>query len=67
MQNREELRKKGHNGSRKTTCRKRGKKYHFQKGGGINIVFGPKYRPLGPYGVNSRKKTRGKKSHATVP
>ncbi len=23
-----------------------GEKYHFQKGGGINIVFGPKYRPL---------------------
>jgi hypothetical protein len=24
-----------------------GKKYNFQKGGGgINIVFGPKYRPL---------------------
>jgi hypothetical protein len=49
MQNREELRKKGHDGSRKMTCRERGKKYHFQKGGGINIVFGPKYRPLGRY------------------
>jgi hypothetical protein len=48
MQNREELRQKGHDGSRKTKCRERGKKYHFQKGGGgINIVFGPKYRPLG--------------------
>jgi hypothetical protein len=46
MQNREELRKKGHDGSRKTTCRERGKKYHFQKGEGIIIVFGPKYRPL---------------------
>jgi hypothetical protein len=47
MQNREELRKKGLVGSRKTTCRERGKKYHFQKGGGgKNIVFGPKYRPL---------------------
>jgi hypothetical protein len=23
-----------------------GKKYHFQKGGGINIVSGPKHRPL---------------------
>jgi hypothetical protein len=48
MQNREELRQKGHDGSRKTKCRERGKKYHFQKGGGggINIVFGPKYRPL---------------------
>ncbi len=46
MQNREELRQKGHDGSRKTTCRERGEKYHFQKGGGGNIVFGPKYRPL---------------------
>jgi hypothetical protein len=46
LQNREELRQKGHNGSRKTMCRTRGKKYHFQRGGGINIVFGPKYRPL---------------------
>ncbi len=46
MQKREELRKKGYDGSRKTTCCERGKKYHFQKGGGINIVFGPKYRPL---------------------
>ncbi len=34
MQNREDLRQKGHDGSRKTTCRERGKKYHFQKGGG---------------------------------
>jgi hypothetical protein len=50
MPNREELRQKGHHGSIKTICRKRGKKYHFQKkggGGGINIVFGLKYRPLG--------------------
>jgi hypothetical protein len=47
MQNWEELRQKSHDGSRKRTCRERGKKYHFQKGGGgINIVFGPKYRPL---------------------
>jgi hypothetical protein len=42
----EELRQKGQNWSRKTTCHKRGKKYHFQKEGGINNVFGPKYRPL---------------------
>jgi hypothetical protein len=28
-------------------CRERGKTYNYQKGGGgINIVFGPKYRPL---------------------
>jgi hypothetical protein len=47
MQNREEFRQKGHDESRKMTCPERGKKYHFQKGGGgINIVFGPKYRPL---------------------
>jgi hypothetical protein len=46
MQNTEELRQKGHDRSRKTMCHKRGKKYHFQKGGGINIVFRPKYRPL---------------------
>jgi hypothetical protein len=47
MQNMEEIRQKGQNGSRKTTCRERGENYHFQKGGGgINIIFGPKYRPL---------------------
>ncbi len=34
MQNREELRKKGHDGRPKPTCRERGKKYNFQKGGG---------------------------------
>jgi hypothetical protein len=45
MQNRKELRQKGHDGSRQTTCREKGKKYHFLEGGG-NIVFGPKYRPL---------------------
>jgi hypothetical protein len=31
---------------------KEGEKYHFQKGGGINIVFGPKYRPLKKQGKN---------------
>ncbi len=46
MQNREEFRQKGHDGSRKTTCRERGKNIIFRRGGGINIVFGPKYRPL---------------------
>jgi hypothetical protein len=46
MQNRLNVRQKDHDGSLKTTCHERGKKYHFQKGGGINIVFGPKYRPL---------------------
>jgi hypothetical protein len=33
MQNREELKQKGHDESLKTTCRERGKKYHFQNGG----------------------------------
>jgi hypothetical protein len=46
MQNREELRQKSHNGSQKNDVSREGKKYHFQKGG-INIVFGLKYRPLG--------------------
>jgi hypothetical protein len=46
MQNKEELREKGHNGSRKMTYRERGKNIIFRRGGGINIVFGPKYRPL---------------------
>ncbi len=27
-------------------CRERGKNITFRRGGGINIVFGPKYRPL---------------------
>jgi hypothetical protein len=61
MQNREELRQKGHDGSWKTTCRERGKKYHFQKGGGINIVFGPKYRPLGKCERKRKEKDRYKK------
>jgi hypothetical protein len=46
MQNREELRKKGHDGSRKMTRHERGKNIIFRRSGGINIVFGPKYRPL---------------------
>ncbi len=46
MQNREELRQKGHDGSQKMTSRERGKNIIFRRGGGINIVFGPKYRPL---------------------
>ncbi len=46
MQNREELRQKGHVASRKTTCRERGENIIFRRGGRINIVFGPKYRPL---------------------
>jgi hypothetical protein len=46
MQNREELREKGHDGSQKTACHERGKNIIFRRGGGMNIVFGPKYRPL---------------------
>ncbi len=34
IQNREELRQKAPDGCQETTCRERGKKYHFQKGGG---------------------------------
>jgi hypothetical protein len=46
MQNREELRQKGPDGSQETTCREGGKNYHFQKGGGGNkYIFGLKYRP----------------------
>jgi hypothetical protein len=41
MQNREELRQKGHYGSQKMTCSERGKNIIFRRGG-INIVFGPK-------------------------
>ncbi len=39
MQNREELRLKGHDRSRKRTCCERGKKYYFQKGGGNKYHF----------------------------
>jgi hypothetical protein len=47
MQNREELSQKGHNRSQKTTYRKREKKFILERGwGGINFLFGPKYRPL---------------------
>ncbi len=47
MQNREEVRHKDHDGSQKTACRERGIEISFSEGGGgINIVFGPKYRPL---------------------
>jgi hypothetical protein len=40
-----------------TFC-KRGK-ISFQKGGGINIIFGPKYRPLEICG-NSQEFAKGK-------
>jgi hypothetical protein len=46
MQNREELRQKGHDRSQKMMCRERGKNIIFRRGGRINIFFGPKYRPL---------------------
>jgi hypothetical protein len=45
LQNREKLSQKGHDGSRKTMCRDRGKNVIFRRGG-INFIFGQKYRPL---------------------
>jgi hypothetical protein len=46
MQNREELRQKGHDGSQKTTCPERRKNIIFRGGGRrINIVFGLKSTP----------------------
>jgi hypothetical protein len=45
MQNSEELRQNGHDRSQRT-CRKKGKIFSERGGGGINIVFGTKYRPL---------------------
>jgi hypothetical protein len=65
MQNREELGQKGHNGSRKMTCHERGENIIFRRGGGINIVFGPKYRPLlQPFihPLNDLKPTTGSRS-----
>jgi hypothetical protein len=49
MQNKEELRQKEHNRSRKMTHREGGK-ISYWKGGGGNIVFEPKYKPM--YGSN---------------
>jgi hypothetical protein len=46
MQTREELRQKGHDGSRKRHAARAGKISFAEGGGGINIVLGPKYRPL---------------------
>jgi hypothetical protein len=43
MYNREKERQNGHNKSEKKTCFERGNKHHFQKEGGGDIVFGPKY------------------------
>jgi hypothetical protein len=45
MQNREDLRKKATMEVEKR-CVARGGKISFSEGGGINKVFGPKYRPL---------------------
>jgi hypothetical protein len=39
MQNREELRQKGHNRGRKTTCRKRGENIIFRREGGNKYCF----------------------------
>jgi hypothetical protein len=43
MQKRDKLRQKGLDRSWKTMCHEKGKKYYFQKGDGINIVFGLNY------------------------
>jgi hypothetical protein len=51
MQNRDELRQKGYDGSRKTMCPERGKNIIFRRGGGLNIVFRPKFRPLSTHEV----------------
>jgi hypothetical protein len=67
LQNREELRQKIKKSKRvkKSMCRQRGEKFIFGKGGGINIVFGPKYRPL-CYLTGSRATYRPrKKSNAS--
>jgi hypothetical protein len=55
MQNREELRQKGPMGGKKRGVATGGKNIIFRKGAGINIVFGPKYRPL--YTVEFRRIT----------
>jgi hypothetical protein len=39
MENREELRPKGHDGSRKMTCRERGENIIFRRGGGNKYRF----------------------------
>jgi hypothetical protein len=49
LQNREELRQNGH---------QQEEKCHFQKGGWINIVFKPKYRPLDIRGNKYEKEKR---------
>jgi hypothetical protein len=46
MQNSLNVRQKDHDGSRKTVSREGAKISFSEGGGGINIVFGPKYRPL---------------------
>jgi hypothetical protein len=46
MKNSVELRQKSHDGSRKTTESRDGKKLSFLEGGEVNVIFGPKYRPL---------------------
>jgi hypothetical protein len=45
MQNTEKD-KNGTIGVKKIDMLGEGENYHFQKGGRINIVFGPKHRPL---------------------
>jgi hypothetical protein len=54
MQNREELRKKGHDGSRKMMRHERGKNIIFRRSGGINIVLD---RNIDPCAVNRKART----------
>jgi hypothetical protein len=54
MQNREKLVQTGHDRSRKRHVA-RGGKIYFSEGGGINIVFGPKYGPLVHYPEDYKK------------
>ncbi len=43
MQKREDLWQNGHDKESKNDMLREGEKYNFQRGGGINIVFGAKY------------------------
>ncbi len=53
MKNREELRQKDHDGSRKTNVARGGKIFSEGGGGEINNVFGPKCRNLRTQRINA--------------
>jgi hypothetical protein len=46
MLNREKIKTKRPQKESKNNVSREGEKYHFERGGRINIIFGPKYRPL---------------------